>query len=50
MANEKNPRKHRQHPPATADRGATPENVARALLRPMAPPDPSLRKKGRDRE
>ena len=31
------PRKYRKHPPATAARGATPELVARALLRPRRP-------------
>ena len=29
--------KHPTYPPATADRGATPENVADALLRPLRP-------------
>ncbi len=33
----KRPRKYKKYPPATADRGATPENVARALLRPRRP-------------
>ena len=29
-------------------RTATPEALARALLRPVTPPDPSLREKGKD--
>jgi len=33
----KPPRKYRKYPPATAARGATPELVARALLRRQRP-------------
>ena len=31
-------------------RSATPEALAKALLRPLVRPDPSLRKRGRDSE
>lgn len=33
----KRPRKYRKYPPATLERGATPELVARALLRRKRP-------------
>ena len=33
--------------PPKSLRTATPEALAKALLRPLAPPDPSLRKQGR---